>query len=227
MKKKPRKLPSVARSRARARSEPDEALERRVERLEAIEEIRMLAAKYALSLDMRDLDAHVNLFAPDIRVGRERVGRAHLKSWVDATLRHQFSGTSHHLGGHIIEFTDADHAHGVVYSKNEHETGAAWIIMQMLYWDDYERIEGCWYFRRRLPCYWYATDLNAPPIGEQKMRWPDREPYEGSWHALWPSWKQFWMSSPAAEAQVAAPAPLGEFLTRMRRGAPDPKTRVR
>ena len=234
MKKKPRKLPGAARSRrarrltrARARSEPDEALERRVERLEAIEEIRMLAAKYALSLDMRDLDAHVNLFAPDIRVGRERVGRAHLKSWVDATLRHQFSGTSHHLGGHIIEFTDADHAHGVVYSKNEHETGVAWIIMQMLYWDDYERIEGCWYFRRRLPCYWYATDLNAPPIGEQKMRWPDREPYEGSWHALWPSWKQFWMSSPAAEAQVAAPAPLGEFLTRMRRGAPDPKTRVR
>jgi hypothetical protein len=234
MKKKPRKLPGAARSRrarrltrARARSEPDEALERRVERLEAIEEIRMLAAKYALSLDMRDLDAHVNLFAPDIRVGRERVGRAHLKSWVDATLRHQFSGTSHHLGGHIIEFTDADHAHGVVYSKNEHETGAAWVIMQMLYWDDYERIEGCWYFRRRLPCYWYATDLNAPPIGEQKMRWPDREPYEGSWHALWPSWKQFWMSSPAAEAQVAAPAPLGEFLTRMRRGAPDPKTRVR
>ena len=234
MKKKPRKLPGAVRSRrarrltrARARREPDESLERRVERLEAIEEIRMLAAKYALSLDMRDLDAHVNLFAPDIRVGRERVGRAHLKSWVDATLRHQFSGTSHHLGGHIIEFTDADHAHGVVYSKNEHETGAAWVIMQMLYWDDYERIEGCWYFRRRLPCYWYATDLNAPPIGEQKMRWPDREPYEGSWHALWPSWKQFWMSSPAAEAQVAAPAPLGEFLTRMRRGAPDPKTRVR
>jgi hypothetical protein len=227
MKKKPRKLPSVARSRARARSEPDEALERRVERLEAIEEIRMLAAKYALSLDMRDLDAHVNLFAPDIRVGRERVGRAHLKSWVDATLRHQFSGTSHHLGGHIIEFTDANHAHGVVYSKNEHETGAAWIIMQMLYWDDYERIEGCWYFRRRLPCYWYATDLNAPPVGERKMRWPDREPYEGSWHALWPSWREFWMSSSAAEAQVAAPAPLGEFLKRMRRGAPDPKIRVR
>src|SRR5580700_2429762 len=124
MKKKPRKLPGAARSRrarrltrARARSEPDEALARRVERLEAIEEIRMLAAKYALSLDMRDLDAHVNLFAPDIRVGRERVGRAHLKAWVDATLRNQFTGTSHHLGGHIIEFTDADHAHGVVYSK--------------------------------------------------------------------------------------------------------------
>jgi hypothetical protein len=226
MKKNPRKLRTPA-PRRRTRGTADAALARRMERLEAIEEIRMLAAKYSLSLDMRDLDAHVNLFAPDIRVGRDRVGRAQLKIWVDATLRQQFTGTSHHLGGHIIEFTDADHAHGVVYSKNEHETGGAWIIMQMLYWDDYERIEGRWYFRRRLPCYWYATDLNEPPVGERKMRWPGREPYAGSWHDLWPSWKQFWMSTPPAEAQVAAPAPLGEFLTAMRRGAPDPKIRVR
>jgi hypothetical protein len=233
MKKKPEKLRARTPARrtrplprARAGTAPD-PLARRVERLEAIEEIRMLAAKYSLSLDMRDLDAHVNLFAPDIRVGRDRVGRAHLKAWVDATLRDQFTGTSHHLGGHIIEFTDADHAHGVVYSKNEHETGGAWIIMQMLYWDDYERIEHRWYFRRRLPCYWYATDLNEPPVGERKMRWPGRERYEGSWHALWPSWKQFWASPAAGEAQVAAPAALGEFLTRMRRGAPDPKIRVR
>ena len=162
---------------------PTADLASRVDRLESIEEIRMLAAKYALSLDMRDLDAHVNLFAPDIRVGRGLVGRAHLKSWVDETLRNQFTGTAHHVGGQIIEFTDPDHAHGVVYSKNEHETGAEWIIMQMLYWDDYERIDGRWYFRRRLPCYWYATDLNKPP--------------------------------------------LGEFLANMRRGAPDPKIRVR
>ena len=52
----------------------------RIDRLESIEEIRQLAGKYALSLDMRDLDAHVNLFAEDIRVGREKTGRAHLKA---------------------------------------------------------------------------------------------------------------------------------------------------
>ena len=199
----------------------------RIERLEAIEEIRMLAAKYALSLDMRDLDAHVTLFAPDIRVGKDLVGRAPLKAWLDTTLREQFTGTAHHLGGHIIEFTDAAHAHGVVYSKNEHESGDEWVIMQMLYWDDYQRIDGRWYFRRRLPCYWYATDLNKPPLGELKMRWPQRERYEGSWHALWPSWREFWAQAPADEPQVAAAAPLGEFLQRMRRGTPDPKIRVR
>ena len=92
--------PTVRPKRANAR------LAARIERLESIEEIRMLAAKYSLSLDMRDLDAHVNLFAPDIRVGHDRIGRGHLKTWVDATLRNQFTGTAHHLGGHIIEFTD-------------------------------------------------------------------------------------------------------------------------
>ena len=218
--------PRAAARRARAAT-AEPALRARIERLESIEEIRMLVAKYSLSLDMRDVDAHVNLFAPDIRVGRERVGRAHLKVWVDAMLREQFTGTSHHLGGHIIEFTDSTHAHGVEYSKNEHESGDEWVIMQMLYWDDYERIGGRWYFRRRLPCYWYATDLNKPPVGQLKMRWPGREPYAGTWHDLWPSWRQFWASPPAGAPQVAAPAPLGEFLRHLRRGAPDPKIRVR
>lgn len=206
----------------------DLTLEQRVDRLESIDEIRQLVSKYSLSLDMRDLDAHVNLFAEDIRVSREATGRSHLKRWLDDTLRLQFTGTSHHVGNHVIEFDDPDHAHGVVYSKNEHEAGDQWVIMQMMYWDNYERINGCWYFRRRLPCYWYATDLNKPPIGDNKMRWPDREQYEGAYHQLWPSWKMFWANPPTEdEAEIAEPAPLDEFLNRMRGSAEIPKIRVR
>lgn len=205
------------------------SLVQRLDRLESIEEIRQLVGKYALSLDMRDLDAHVGLFAPDIRVGREKTGRQHLKAWVDDTLRWQFTGTSHHIGQHIIEFTDPDNAIGVVYSKNEHETGAEWVIMQMLYWDDYQRIDGRWYFRRRLPCYWYATDLNKPPIGDMKMRWPGRAPYPGTFHDLFPSWKSFWAGAPERDhlPEVAEPAPLEQFLQRMRGDTPPPKIRVR
>src|SRR5690625_2877907 len=183
----------------------DKDLLARIDRLESIEEIRMLPAKYALSLDMRDLDAHVNLFAEDIRVSRDQVGRAHLKAWLDDTLRNQFTGTSHHIGGHIIEFKDADNAIGVVYSKNEHETGPEWVIMQMLYWDAYERIDGRWYFRRRMPCYWYATDLNKPPLGDMKMRWPGREPYSGAWHEIFPSWREFWAHPPRASRRWPSP----------------------
>lgn len=200
----------------------------RIDRLESLDAIRQLPAKYALSLDMRDLDAHVNLFAPDIRVSRDQVGRSHLKRWLDDTLRLQFTGTSHHIGNHIIEFDDADNAHGVVYSKNEHETGDQWVIMQMMYWDNYQRLDGCWYFRRRLPCYWYATDLNKPPIGDNKMRWPDREPYAGAYHELFPSWQQFWARPPSRDdPEVAAPAPLDQFLITMRGDAAEPRIRVR
>ena len=65
----------------------DEELLRRIDRLESLDEIRQLPAKYSLSLDMRDLDAHVNLFAHDIRVSRDKVRRSHLKRWLDHTLR--------------------------------------------------------------------------------------------------------------------------------------------
>ena len=206
----------------------DESLLVRIDRLESLDEIRQLAAKYSLALDMRDMDAMVNLFPEDVRVGKDKVGRAHFKQWMDETLRVQFTGTSHHIGNHIIEFEDPDRAVGVVYSKNEHETpthdgGCEWVIMQMLYWDHYQRIKGRWYFKRRLPCYWYATDLNKPPCGDNKMRWPDRDPYEGEFHSLFPSWRAFW-GAPATDElpSVAPPAPLEQFLNTMRRGSDNP-----
>jgi len=200
----------------------------RLDRLESLDAIRQLAAKYSLALDMRDSDAWVNLFPEDVRVGGGKSGRKALRDWFDETHAKQFDGTSHHIGGHVIDFDDPDHAQGVVYSKNEHETGAEWVIMQMMYFDQYERIEGRWYFRRRLPLYWYASDLNKPPIGSRKMRWPGVPPYEGSFHDLFPSWTAFWArSGEPSEAPVAEPAPFEKFIETMRRGAPLPKPRVR
>ena len=100
--------------------------------------------------------------------------------------------------------------------------------MQMLYWDHYQRIDGRWYFKRRLPCYWYATDLNKPPVGDNKMRWPDRDHYEGAFHSLFPSWQRFWSEPPSDELPtVAPPAPLEQFLATMRAGAQDPSIRTR
>jgi hypothetical protein len=150
-----------------------------------------------------------------------------LRAWLDQTMRQQFSGTAHHIGNHIIEFDDPDHARGVVYSKNEHETPTEWVIMQMMYVDDYERIAGRWLFRRRLPLYWYATDLNKPPLGDKKMRWPGVEPYEGGFHDLFPSWKEFWMRGKDLDGPVPPPAPLEEFIKRMRRDAAPPSVKVR
>lgn len=208
-------------------AEASAELLRRLDRLESLDEIRQLAAKYALALDMRDLNAMAGLFPQDVRVGRNQTGREALRAWLDQTMRQQFTGTAHHIGNHIIEFDDPDHARGVLYSKNEHETPTDWVIMQMMYIDDYERIGGRWLFRRRLPLYWYATDLNKPPLGEKKMRWPGAEPYEGGFHELFPSWQEFWARGRDTQGPVPPPAPLEEFIKRMRRDAQSPAVKVR
>ena len=104
----------------------------RIDRLESLDAIRQLAAKYSLALDMRDLNSLVGLFPADVRVSRNQSGRRALREWFDTTLREQFTGTAHFIGNHIIEFDDRDHAHGVVYSRNEHETGDEWVIMTMM-----------------------------------------------------------------------------------------------
>jgi hypothetical protein len=214
------------------------SMEDRLDRLESTDEIRQLVAKYCVALDTRDLDAMVGLFPEDVRVGRGLTGRAELKKWFDETLRVQFSGTAHVTGNHIIEFEsgseredgaveDANHARGLVYSRNEHETDSAWVIMTMMYWDRYERIDGRWLFRRRLPLYWYATDLNASPLGDKKMRWPDVEPYDGGWADFWPTWGEFWSSDFDPGRDVAEPAQLGEFLSQLRTNEDGFKVRVR
>ncbi len=205
----------------------DTALLARIDRLESLDAIRQLPAKYALALDMRDMDAMVSLFPADVRVGKDASGRQALRAYMDRTLRSPFTGTSHHIGGHVIEFDDADHAHGVVYSKNEHETGDEWVIMQMMYVDDYVRQDGRWHFARRLPLYWYATDLNKPPIGDKKMRWPGTEWVEGNFHKLFPSYNEFWAREGDHGGPVAEPAPLDKYLETMRRGAAPPKVKVR
>lgn len=206
---------------------PPGDLAARLDRLESRDEIRQLAAKYALALDMRDMDAMANLFVPDVKVGKHKRGRPALRDWLSDTMRRQFDGTSHHVGGQIIEFTDADHAVGIVYSKNEHETGAEWIIMQMMYHDLYARMDGRWCFQQRQPLYRYAADLNKPSIGSRKIRWPGREPYEGSFHALFPGWPEFWANPQPEGTPIADPAPLERFIDTMRCGASLETVRVR
>lgn len=205
----------------------DVALLARIDRLESLDAIRQLAAKYSLTLDMRDLDMMVTLFPEDVRVGKNASGRQALRAYMDSTLRSPFTGTSHHIGGHIIEFDDPDHAQGICYSKNEHETGDEWVIMQMMYADNYVRQGGRWYFARRLPLYWYATDLNKPPVGEKKMRWPDTDWAEGNFHKLFPGFTEFWARAGDSGGPVPEPAPLDGFIAAMRRGQLAPKVKVR
>jgi hypothetical protein len=58
----------------------DENLLARIDRLESADQIRQLAPKYALCIDMRDLDSLVNLFVDDVGVPGKQPGKQPLRS---------------------------------------------------------------------------------------------------------------------------------------------------
>ena len=92
-----------------------------------------------------------------------------------------------------FDFEDADHASGVVYCRDELERqdSEEWGVGTIQYWDDYERIDGQWCFRRRRFHRWYIVDaLERPSHGAGVAD-------EGTLtsHQLpeaWPSWGEFW-----------------------------------
>ena len=122
----------------------------------ARDEIRQLAARYALAVDSRDLDTLVALFVDDVQVGRETFGRAALRAEFDRSLR-EIGISILNVGTHVIELVDDDHATGSVYCKGEIQDGDRWIHQAILYGDTYERRAGHWYFVRRVHRLWYLS----------------------------------------------------------------------
>jgi hypothetical protein len=199
-------------------------LEARVARLEALDEIRQLAAKYAVALDVRDFDSLANLFVDDVGLPGKRHGRAAMRQWYDSEIRRSLLGSAHGVLGHVIDVHDADTASGLVYSRNDLETESVWVIELLAYLDAYERRDGHWYFLRRTPLFWYQSDITNPPVGPHKMRWPDTPRHDGTFHDAFPSWEAFWAADPGRfEAPVPAPAAVGAWLRSLRRGNATPR----
>jgi ketosteroid isomerase-like protein len=139
-------------------------LEARVERLEALHEIRQLAYRYALAVDSRDLDALVGLFVEDVRAGQSAVGRSALRGSFDRMLR-GVGVTILNVGNHVIDLADRDHASGVVYCRGEIEVDGSWVVQAIQYRDTYERRQGRWFFVGRRHLLWYGADMLQRPIG--------------------------------------------------------------
>ena len=167
--------------------------EERLDRMESLAEIRQLAMRYGMAVDSRDLDMLVDLFAPDVRVGRGTGGREALKKWYDGALRSPRT-TIHWVMNHIVDFDDADHATGVVYCRDEldHPDADEWKIGTIQYWDRYARYDGRWCFVERRFHRWYVVDALTRPghgagvvdevSGLTTRQLPD----------VYPSWGAFW-----------------------------------
>lgn len=149
----------------------------------------MLAARYALALDARDLDALVELFVPDVRVGDES-GRDALRASFTQMLRNVRRSILF-VAGHVIELDDADHAHGAVYTRAELEIGDRWIVQAIQYEDTYEQRAGRWLFVRRKHLLWYGAELGQSPVGLPPANWPDHPIGAGTLPDAWDTWRRF------------------------------------
>lgn len=162
-----------------------------LDRLVASEQIRQLAAHYAVAVDSRDLDALVALFVDDVQVGRDRFGRDALKETFDASLR-GVGVTILNVGTHAIDFIDDANATGVVYCKGEIQDGERWIHQAIVYFDTYERRDDHWYFVRRVHELFYGAEVGVNPLGLEPAEWPKRNDGRGTLPERWESWRRFW-----------------------------------
>jgi hypothetical protein len=170
----------------------DEELARRLDRIESTQAIQMLPSRYALAVDSRDVDTLVELFVPDVDSGKWGVGPDGVRAFYESVLS-GFYRSQHQICGHVFDFVDAEHATGTTYCRAEHEDGDNWVVMIMTYFDEYERVGGRWCFRKHLPSFFYATNIDERPTAPFAL-WPGREQkashFPGS-HA-YATWKPYW-----------------------------------
>jgi ketosteroid isomerase-like protein len=163
-----------------------------LDRLIAHEEIRQLAAHYAVAMDSRDLDRLVALFVPDVQVGRSMFGREALRRDFEASLA-QVGVTILTVGTHAVDLLDADHATGVVYCHGEVQVGDDWVHQAILYRDTYARVPGeGWRFVRRVHELWYGAVVSPNPLSQPPADWPVRAVGRGTVPESWPTWAAFW-----------------------------------
>jgi len=158
--------------------------------LVAHEEIRQLAARYAIALDARDLDTLVGLFVDDVRVGRDERGHDALRASFTDQLR-DLGVTILLVGNHVIDVIDDDHATGIVSCRGEIEMGDRWVVQAIQYHDTYERRDGHWRFVRRRHLLFYGADLLERPIGLALAHWPASATGKGELPESLPTWQAF------------------------------------
>ncbi len=162
-----------------------------VERLEAEADIRQLVARYAVCLDRRDLDGLVDLFVPDVRVGRGVVGRDALREAFAAQLA-PLGVTVLNTGTHQIDLDlGAGAASGHVYCKAEVQDGDRWIHQAIRYDDDYRRVEGRWLFLRRNHRLFYGAEVGQNPLALAPANWPEHHTGTGTLPHEEPTWQAF------------------------------------
>jgi hypothetical protein len=148
-----------------------------------------------VAVDSRDLEALVELFVDDVRVGRDAIGRDALRDSFQQSLS-AVGVTILNVGTHQIDLQGPDDATGLVYCQGQVADGDRWVHQSILYRDTYARRDGRWRFVRRLHELWYGQAVPSNPLEQQPAHWPANPDGRGTVPESFPTWAAFWAPAP-------------------------------
>ncbi len=140
-------------------------LEERLARLEDIEAIRALVARYGFAIDDRDLEAVAALFTHDGRFrskdgAMDASGRRHVLAQFEGRFA-ALGPTNHFSHDHLVwlDDTSAGSARGLVSAHAEVVRNGRPMVVALRYEDRYRREDGAWRFADRLLSFFYYVDV--------------------------------------------------------------------
>ena len=144
-----------------------EGLAERIARLEALEEIRELVARYGMAVDDRDVEGLADMFTSDAKFGLAdgMVANQGRQAVIDFYTERMaaFGATYHYPHSHVIEFDSdrAGHATGMVNAHAELALDGRTLVTALRYFDEYRVEDGRWCFVERKVAMIYYMDMAA------------------------------------------------------------------
>jgi hypothetical protein len=142
-----------------------------VELLVARDAIRDLPLRYAKAIETRDVDAMASLFASDARFGAYGTGPEACRRLMAGLMADSLVAVIL-VANHLVEFDDADHAHGEVWALCYAQSDAGFNEQLLRYDDRYRREDGTWRFLHRKHRLWYGQLREASPLDQDEAEWP-------------------------------------------------------
>jgi hypothetical protein len=156
----------------------DVDLATRVQRVEDRFAIQDLVVRYCIATDSGDREALRALFTDGARVAGETGGDKVVE--LLHSIRATYGRTIHTPEAHLVEFSDDQHATGLVLSHAELDIQGRSVHTAIRYHDEYERgADGAWRFAARTLKFSYALpieEMAESMTADDAVRWPGTDP---------------------------------------------------
>ncbi len=143
----------------------NDGLSDRIARLEALEEIRALVARYGMVVDDRDIEGLADMFTSDAKFGLAdgMVANQGRQAVIDFYTERMaaFGATYHYPHSHVIELDPGrpGHATGTVNAHAELGLDGRTLVTALRYFDQYRVEDGRWRFVERKVAMIYYMDM--------------------------------------------------------------------